>query len=272
MTTVGIPVDPSVLQKLELAKRACTELADAGELLELWEAYVLAQADATILMKALQKAGGDALKQKLAKLRSNTMPLVEYLRQTLPVSVPLLADAKALDLALVFIMSTPPARDAEEAAVAENKARLAKLEAESQRNAPDPVDAEKVARDKEKADRLAKLEADAARAAAALEEARQLRLKAEAENEAKEKAEAERSNRESEATKIRFKKQAEEDAARLAGEKAAAEAAQKAERDNAEALRARIRAEAEENARERAEAERLAKEKAEADRKARDRP
>src|SRR5205085_1489383 len=45
-------------------------------------------------------------------VRRDTGPLVEYLRQALPPSLPLLPDALALDLALVFIMSTPPARDA----------------------------------------------------------------------------------------------------------------------------------------------------------------
>src|SRR5688572_6248594 len=52
-----------------------------------------------------------ALQKKLTTVRSDTMPLVEYLRQTLPDSLPLLSDPKTLDLSLVFIMSTPPARD-----------------------------------------------------------------------------------------------------------------------------------------------------------------
>jgi hypothetical protein len=120
MAPGGIPVVPRVLQDLQLAKRACTELGNAGHLIEMWEAYVLAQASPEALARELEKLasapdGGSVsteLQSKLAHLRRDTVPLVEYLRQTLPVSVPLLADAAALDLALVFIMSTPPARDA----------------------------------------------------------------------------------------------------------------------------------------------------------------
>src|SRR4051812_24070773 len=120
MATSGIPVDPRILQNLQLAKRACSGLGNAGEMIELWEAYVLAQADPPALTRELDKlakqggAGtlGPDVQEKIAGVRHGHVPLVEYLRQTLPVSVPLLADAGALDLALVFIMSTPPARDA----------------------------------------------------------------------------------------------------------------------------------------------------------------
>src|SRR5450631_1752918 len=117
---MAIPVDPRVLQNLQLAKRACNDLGKSGELIELWEGYVLAQADGAGLTKELDKMAslrgvgtmGAAFQRKLADLRKDTVPLVEYLRQTLPMNVPLLADRGALDLALVFIMSTPPARDA----------------------------------------------------------------------------------------------------------------------------------------------------------------
>src|SRR5262245_22147070 len=114
MSVSSIPVAPRVLQDLLLAKRACFDLGTAGEAVELWEAYTLALADAAFLSGQLDKLEGSvgpALQQKLAAIRRDTIPLVEYLRQTLPGTLPLLADAKALDLALVFIMSTPPARD-----------------------------------------------------------------------------------------------------------------------------------------------------------------
>src|SRR5690242_13027520 len=104
---MSIPVVPRVLQDLQLAKRACAELSQSGELMELWEGYSLAQLDSTILGGSRQN-----LHRKLEELRKGTMPLVEYLRQTLPVSLSQLADPSALDLALVFIMTTPPARDA----------------------------------------------------------------------------------------------------------------------------------------------------------------
>ena len=120
MTVGSIPVAPRVLQDLLLAKRACFELGMAGEAVELWEAYTLAQVDLKALTGELERlaaprangAVASAVQKRLAAVRSDTMPLVEYLRQALPGSLPLLSDAKALDLALVFIMSTPPARDA----------------------------------------------------------------------------------------------------------------------------------------------------------------
>src|SRR5438046_1271534 len=120
MSETGIPVVPQVLQDLLLSSRACRVLGAAAEPVELWEAYALAQADAAALTKdvdrvaALKGVGtaGAGLQRRLAEARRDTGPLVEYLRQTLPASLSLLADAAALDLALVFIMSTPPARDA----------------------------------------------------------------------------------------------------------------------------------------------------------------
>src|SRR6516162_7862410 len=100
---MSIPVAPQVLQDLQLAKRACAKLSQSGELIELWEGYVLAQLDSKILSGSREN-----LHRKLEELRKDTMPLVEYLRQTLPVSLAQLADPTALDLALVFIMTTPP--------------------------------------------------------------------------------------------------------------------------------------------------------------------
>src|SRR6185436_1852246 len=106
---------PQILKDLLLAKRACFELGTAGEAVELWEAYALAQIDAAYLAAELDRLSGsisDPLQKKLSLIRGDTLPLVENLRQTLPGTLPLLDDPKALDLALVFIMSTPPARDA----------------------------------------------------------------------------------------------------------------------------------------------------------------
>src|SRR5207237_10835244 len=116
MSDGGIPVAPRILQDLLLATRACRVLGAAAEPVELWEAYALAQADAAALGKDLDRVAalrgvgtaGAALQKRLADVRRDTGPLVEYLRQALPANVPLLADAAALDLALVFIMSTPP--------------------------------------------------------------------------------------------------------------------------------------------------------------------
>src|SRR5437773_1880026 len=105
MAASGIPVAPRVLHDLQLARRACSVLGEAGEMVELWEAYSLAQIDAANLEKDLARGSATAaaaLQKKLGVIRGDTGPLVEYLRQTLPVSVPLLADPKALDLALVF--------------------------------------------------------------------------------------------------------------------------------------------------------------------------
>jgi len=115
MSVGSIPVAPQILKDLMLSKRVCFELGTAGEAVELWEAYALAQIDAPFLVGELDRLGGSispVLQKRLSAIRGDTIPLVEYLRQTLPGTVPLLADAKALDLALVFIMSTPPARDA----------------------------------------------------------------------------------------------------------------------------------------------------------------
>ena len=104
---MSIPVVPRVLQDLQLARRACAQWSQSGELIELWEGYRLAQLDPAILSGSREN-----LRRKLEELRQDTIPLVEYLRQTLPVSLEPLADPSALDLALVFIMTTPPARDA----------------------------------------------------------------------------------------------------------------------------------------------------------------
>ncbi len=120
MPDTGIPVAPRVLEDLQLARKACRLLGQAGELIELWEAYVLAQLDAATLNRELDRiqspegagTAATAVQGRLSVIRGDTGPLVEYLRQALPVSLPQLADAAALDLALVFIMSTPPARDA----------------------------------------------------------------------------------------------------------------------------------------------------------------
>src|SRR6185436_6931883 len=115
-----VAVAPQVLQNLLLAKRACFELGMAGEAVDLWEAYTLAQVDVASPTQELERlaspAGngsvGATVRKRLEAVRSDTMPLVEYLRQALPGSVPQLSDPKAVDLALVFIMTTPPARDA----------------------------------------------------------------------------------------------------------------------------------------------------------------
>src|SRR6188474_289097 len=106
MVAGSIPVAPQVLQNLLLAKRACFELGMAGEAVDLWEAYTLAQVDLASLTGELDRlaspAGngsvGAALRNRLEAIRSDTMPLVEYLRQALPGTVPLLGDPKALDL------------------------------------------------------------------------------------------------------------------------------------------------------------------------------
>ena len=49
MSVGSMPVAPQVLQDLLLAKRACFELGSAGEVIELWEAYALAQIDAVFV-------------------------------------------------------------------------------------------------------------------------------------------------------------------------------------------------------------------------------
>jgi hypothetical protein len=110
-----IPIAPQVLQHLLLARRACRILGDAGDPADLWETYSLAQTDAEGLSRALDRGpapASQALQQGLLGVRRDTGPLVEYLRQALPATLPLLDNPKALDLALVFIMSTPPARTA----------------------------------------------------------------------------------------------------------------------------------------------------------------
>src|SRR6185295_11131166 len=118
MSPSGIPVAPRVLQDLLLAKRACSVLGAAGESVELWETYALAQADGATLAKELDRMAslrgvgttGAALQKRLSDVRGDTGPLVEYLRQALPVNLPLLENMAALDLA--SSSSCPPRRRA----------------------------------------------------------------------------------------------------------------------------------------------------------------
>src|SRR5947207_3082429 len=113
MADGGIPVAPRILEDLLLAQRACRLFGATGEPVELWEAYVLAQADSAALTAEVDRGSASpALQSRLREVRGDTAPLVEYLRQVLPTTVALLSDAKSLDLSLVFIMSSPPARDA----------------------------------------------------------------------------------------------------------------------------------------------------------------
>src|SRR5262245_47961143 len=101
MASGGIPTSPRVLQDLVLAKRARGVLGAAGEPVDLWEAYSLAQADSAALTEELARisdagSAGSALQGRLGELRRNQGTLAEDLRQALPLSVPLFADAAAL--------------------------------------------------------------------------------------------------------------------------------------------------------------------------------
>ena len=313
MASSGIPVDPRILQNLQLAKRACSDLGGAGEPIELWEAYILAQADPPGLTRELEKVAklrgvgtvGADLQKKIADLRKGHVPLVEYLRQTLPVSVPLLADAKALDLALVFIMSTPPARDAvvrwfknpsgsrdEANKVLKTMGRMVETYQQALKEAdaaapppappkppvpPDDVDrllqeriaAQRKSRERSITEKRTKEQDDAAKAA---------RAKADA-------AEAEEAERKRVLAELAKKSPEPVDEERLAREKASAERMARLEAQAAEAAarvaeaqRVRLQAEADAKAREKAEIDRLeqdqadyehqAKEKSETDRAA----
>ena len=289
MTTAssGIPVAPRVLQDLLLAKRACTLMGEAGEPVELWEAYTLAQADSAALTRDLEPLRGRgtvgvAIQARLKEVRGTTAPLVEYLRQALPGNLPLLADAAALDLALVFIMSTPPARDAvvrwfkNPSASRDEATRLLRtmgrmVETYRQAMSETPPAPPQAAPPAPKA---APVEAD--------ETERLLQERLDAQRKSRDRSITERRTREKDdAEKLA---RAKEDAERAAVEKARSEEkteTDRIEREKADAerlarekteedRRAREQAEAEKIAREKAEAERLAREKAEADHKARE--
>jgi hypothetical protein len=278
-----MPVAPQVLQDLLLAKRACFELGSAGEVIELWEAYALAQIDAPYLIGELDGLSGTisaSLQKKLATVRGDSIPLVEYLRQALPGTLPLLDDPKALDLALVFIMSTPPARDAvirwfkspagsrDEAMKLLNKIgrmveayRKAISEAEGAGPAPSPTPAPKTPpASEDETERLLQERINAQRKS---------REKSITEQGPKEKEDADRLSR------LAQEKEAAERAARLREEQERLakekEEAGKAAQVKAEAEQiSREKAQAEHLAREKAEAERLAKAKSEAERMARE--
>ncbi len=306
MTTSGIPVAPRVLQDLLLAKRACTLLGTAGEPVELWEAYALAQADSAALARDLEPLRGRgtvgaALQGRLKEVRGTTVALVEYLRQALPGNLPLLADPAALDLALVFIMTTPPAQDAvvrwfknpsasrdeatrllrtmgrmvetyhgamNEAAAGPPAAappvpKAVPVEAdETERLLQERLDAQRKSRDRSLTERRTRETGEAEKLAAA---------KVEAERAAIEKV---RADQQAEAERIERDKA---DAERLARERAEADRrareeaeAERVARERAEAQRARATAEAEQSVRETAEAERTARETAEAERLAKE--
>jgi len=292
MASTGIPVDPRILQNLQLAKRACADLGKAGEFVELWEAYVLAQSDAVGLTKELDKMAairgvgtvGAALLRRLAEIRKDTVPLVEYLRQTLPMNLPLLSDAAALDLALVFIMSTPPARDAvvrwfknpsgsrdEAMRLLKTMGRMvesyhgAMKEPEPAPPPPKPAAADDVdrllqerietqrkARERSLTERRTREQDDAAKAARAKAEAEQAEVAETAARRARLEAESKKDSPEP------------EDPERAARQKAEAERIAKLEADAARAAQAleearqkRLNAEAETAERERLEAERI---------------
>ena len=312
MADPGIPVAPGVLQDLLLGDRACRLLGAAGQQIELWEAYILAHADPGTLTSEVERiaaAGGrggmgPALQDRLRFVRGDSAPLVEYLRQVLPETLPLLADAKALDLALVFIMSTPPARDAvlrwfknpsgsrdEAMRLLRTMARMVESYGRAMTEAvpppPAPVvkpapaetppaavdDIERLLQERIAAQRKAREKGqterrvrEAAEAEGQAREKAESVRQAEAERVSKERAEAERLERERADLERKVREQA--DAERMALEKAEAE---RAAREKAEAERVALeKAEAERRAREKAEAERIAREKAEAERIARE--
>lgn len=307
MATSGIPIAPRVLQDLILATRASRRPGAGGAPLALWEAYAVAQADPAALTGDLPPGGAaeEALRGRLVEIRRDTVPLVAYLREALPTTLPLLAEPDALELALVFIMSTPPARDAvirwfknpsgspdeamrllrtmgrmvESYRQALNEA-LAALPPPSIPPAPTAVDPaddmERRLQERIEQQRKSRERSITERRTRDTEEAAtsaQQSAKAEEERAARAKAEVERlASEKAEAEKLA-------EAGRIAGERAAAERAAReraeverlAQEESAEAERiATEKAEAERIAREKAEVERIAQEKAETERVARE--
>jgi hypothetical protein len=277
------PVAPHVLQDLLLADRACRRWAEGGAKVELWEAFSLARADRDGLAAEVERgagAPGSALLERLSDVRRDTGPLLEFLRPLLLTVLPQPPQPGALDLALVFVMTSPPAR-ASAARWSQNPQgsreeatkmlrvmarivegyRQAMIDA-SGGPAPAAVPAAPAGTESE-ADRLIRERIEAQRKS---QTERRTREKAEAERKAREQAEAERAARERAEAEQKAQEHAE--AERKARERAEEE---RAARERAEAERiAREKAEAERKAHEKAEAERIAREKAEAERKARE--
>ncbi len=313
MGEAGPPVAPKVLQDLLLAERACRLLLAGGTRIELWEGYTLARSDGAALTAEMDRiaegvGGTPAFQEKLRGVRQGTALLVAYLKQLIPSVLPQPPEPMAVDLSLVFVMTSPQAREkavrwSADPAASQAEAtallrimgrmvesyRMAMIESRGAPPAPEPVappptpaaepdDHERRLQAKLEAERKARTEriTRAKAEAEGVVDPQVQAEKAEAERiarSAREKAEQQRTeSEEAEAERVALLK---EEAERLERQRAEAErvAREKQEseaRERAEAERI-AQEEAARAAREKAESERIARERAEAERQGRER-
>jgi hypothetical protein len=116
MADAGPVIAPKVLQDLLLAERASRLLLAIGTRIELWEAYSIARSDAAVLTAEADRVaegqgGTAAFREKLQSVREGSAALVAYLKQLIPGVLPQPPEPMSVDLSLVFVLTSPQARE-----------------------------------------------------------------------------------------------------------------------------------------------------------------